>query len=165
VIVAERTGRRPPPDDGRREIGEDATMKRAWLGMLVILVVAWGNLAAARGLDPLIHDLTTGDESARVRAVVALGRSGDPQAVEVLRQALHDDSALVRQHALRALKELLLALVQTSRLVTAWLNDLLARLEERLEEPPVTTVTGPIDPPPAALAGGQPPSAGRPRWR
>jgi HEAT repeat protein len=117
-------------------------MKLCWGGMLVVLVVmAWVGPGAARGIEPLVHDLRTGDEATRVRAVLALGHSGDAQAVEVLRHALHDESQLVGQHALQALKHLLLILAHTSRLVTQWLDELL----ERLEEPHVTTVKPPTE--------------------
>jgi HEAT repeat protein len=76
-------------------------MKLGWVGMLVVLVVvAWVGPGAARGLEPLVQDLRTGDETTRVRAVLALGHSGDPQAVEILRHAVHDESRLVRTHAL-----------------------------------------------------------------
>ena len=108
-----------------------------------------------------VHDLRTGDEATRVRAVLALGHSGDAQAVEVLREALHDESQLVRQHALHAFKHLLLMLAQTSRLVTQWLDALL----ERLEEPHVITVQPPTEPPRAAWSSEQLPLAGQMRVR
>jgi hypothetical protein len=124
-------------------------MKRCWGGILIVLVVvAWVGPGAARGLEPLVHDLRTGDEATRVRAVLALGHSGDAQAVEVLREALHDESPRVRQHALQAFKHLLRMLAQTSRLVTQWLDALL----ERLEEPHVITVQPPTEPPRSALS-------------
>src|SRR5919109_1616341 len=120
-------------------------MKLCSAGLLVVLVaVACAGPGAARGLEPLVQDLRTGDETTRVRAVLALGHSGDPQAVEVLRQAVHDESQLVRTHALQALKHLLLSLAHTSRLVTHWLDELLKRVEEQLEAPQVTTVQRPI---------------------
>jgi HEAT repeat protein len=137
-------------------------MRRCWVGMLVVLVVAaWVGPGAARDIEPLVHDLRTGDEATRVRAVLALGDSRDPQAVEVLRHALHDESQLVRQYALQALKRLLLMLAQTSRLVTQWLDELL----ERLEEPQVTTVKPPVATPRGAFSSEQPPLAGRTRWQ
>src|ERR687895_721870 len=112
-------------------------MTRYGVGLLVVLVVmVWVGAGSARGIEPLMHDLRTGDEATRVRAVLALGHSGDPQAVEVVRQALHDESPRVRQYARHAIKHLLLRLAQTSRLVTQWLDDLL----ERLEAPHGTTV-------------------------
>jgi hypothetical protein len=121
-------------------------MKRCGVGMFVVLVlVAWVGAGAARGMEPLVHDLRTGDETTRVRAVLALGHSGDPQAVEVLRHAVHDESLLVRTHALEALRHLLLTLAHASRLVTHWLHDLLERVEKRWEDPQVTTVQGPIE--------------------
>jgi HEAT repeat protein len=133
-------------------------MKRCWGGILIVLVVvAWVGPGAARGIEPLVHDLRTGDEATRVRAVLALGHSGEAQAAEVLREALHDESQLVRQHALHAFKHLLLRLAQTSRLVTQWLDDLL----ERLEEPHATTVQPPTEPPRAAWSSEQLPLAGR----
>ena len=98
--------------------------------------MAWVGSGSARGIEPLVHDLRTGDEATRVRAVLALGHSGEAHAVEVLREALYDESPLVRQYALHAFKQLLLELAQTSRLVTQWLDALL----ERLEEPHVITV-------------------------
>ena len=113
-------------------------MKLCWVGMLVVfVVVAWVDAGSARGLEPLVQDLRAGDEPTRVRAVLALGDSGDPQAVEVLRHALHDESQLVRTHALLALKHLLLSLTHTSRLVTHWLHTLLKQVEEQLGEPQV----------------------------
>ena len=122
-------------------------MTRYGVGLLVVLVVmVWVGAGSARGIEPLMHDLRTGDEATRVRAVLALGHSGDPQAVEVVRQAFHDESPRVRQYARHAIKHLLLRLAQTSRLVTQWLDDLL----ERLEAPHVTTVQPPIEPPRAA---------------
>jgi hypothetical protein len=61
-------------------------MKRCWGGLLIVLVItAWVGPGSARGLEPLVHDLRTGDEATRVRAVLALGHSGEAQAVEVLR--------------------------------------------------------------------------------
>jgi HEAT repeat protein len=138
-------------------------MKRCWVGMCVVLVVAaWVGPGSARGLEPLVHDLRTGDEATRVRAVLALGDSGDPQAVEVLRHALHDESQLVRTHALQALKHLLLILAQTSRLVTHWLHELLEWVEERLEEPQATTVKPSTESPRFTFSSEQPPMAG---WR
>jgi HEAT repeat protein len=120
-------------------------MKLCWVGMLVMLVaVACAGPGAARGLEPLVQDLRTGDEPTRVRAVLALGHSGDPHAVKVLRHALHDESQLVRTHALQALRHLLLSLTHTSRLVTHWLHELLEQVEEQLEEPQRTTVQRPI---------------------
>jgi HEAT repeat protein len=137
-------------------------MKRYGVGMLIVLIVmVWVGSGSARGIEPLVHDLRTGDEATRVRAVLALGHSGDAQAVEVLRDALHDESQLVRQHALQAFKHLLLMLAQTSRLVTQWLDDLL----ERLEEPHVITVQPPTEPPRAAWSREQRPLAGRVRSR
>ena len=137
-------------------------MKLCWVGLLVVSVaVACAGHGAARGLEPLVQDLRTGDEPTRVRAVLALGHSGDPHAVEVLRQAVHDESPLVRQHALQALKQLLLSLAHTSRLVTHWLHDLL----ERLEEPHVATVKPLTETPRSALSSEQPPLAGQKRFR
>jgi hypothetical protein len=100
-----------------------------------------------------------------VRAVLALGHSDDPQAVEVLRHALHDESQLVRKHALQALRHLLLILAHTSRLVTHWLHDLLERVEERLEEPQVTIVKQPTGIPRSAISSEKPPLMGRQRWQ
>jgi HEAT repeat protein len=111
-------------------------MKPYRVGMLALLVwVAWVGPGFARGIDPLIQDLKTGDETTRIRAVVALGHSGDPTAVEVLREALNDESRLVRQYAIQALTDLLRILEHTSHLVTRWLHDLRVRFEQRLEEP------------------------------
>jgi HEAT repeat protein len=141
-------------------------MKLCSVGLLVVLVaVACAGPGAARGLEPLVQDLRTGDEPTRVRAVLALGQSGDPQAVEVLRHAVHDESQLVRTHALLALKHLLLSLAHTSRLVTHWLHELLERVEEQLEEPQVTTVKPPTEPPRSAFSSEQPPLAGRKRLK
>jgi HEAT repeat protein len=141
---------------------EDLIMKLRWGGILIVLVVmAWVGPGAARGLEPLVHDLRTGDETTRVRAVLALGHSGEAQAVEVLREALHDESPRVRQYARYALKQLLLRLAQTSRLVTQWLDALL----ERLEAPHVITVQPPTETPRAAWSSEQLPLAGRMRVR
>jgi HEAT repeat protein len=141
---------------------EGLVMKLCWVGLLVVLmVVAWVGPGAARSLEPLVQDLKTGDEATRVRAVLALGHSGDPHAVEVLRQAVHDESPLVRQHALQALKHLLLSLAHTSRLVTHWLHELL----ERLEEPHVATVKPLTETPRSAFSSEQPPLAGQKRFR
>jgi HEAT repeat protein len=139
-------------------------MKLWWVGMLVVLVVvAWIGPGSARGIEPLVHDLRTGDEATRVRAVLALGHSDDPQAVEVLRHALHDESQLVRKHALQALRHLLLILAHTSRLVTHWLHDLLEHVEERLEESQVTIVQLPSGIPRSAISSEKPPLTGRRR--
>jgi HEAT repeat protein len=141
-------------------------MKRWWVGMLVVLVVvAWIGPAAARGIEPLVHDLRTGDEATRVHAVLALGYSDDPQAVEILRHALHDESQLVRKHALQALRHLLLILTHTSRLVTHWLHELLERVEEGLEEPQVTIGKLQTGIPRSAISGEKPPLTGRQRWQ
>jgi HEAT repeat protein len=127
-------------------------MKRYGVGMLIVLVVmALVGSGSARGIEPLVYDLGTGDEATRMRAVLALGHSGDAQAVEVLRHALHDESQLVRTHALQAFKHLLLMLAQTSRLVTHWLDELL----DRLEEPHVTIVKPPTEAPRSALSSEQ----------
>jgi len=140
-------------------------MKLCSVGLLVVCVaVACAGPGAARGLEPLVQDLRAGDEPTRVRAVLALGHSGDPQAVEVLRQAVHDESPLVRTHALLALKHLLLSLAHTSRLVTHWLHVLLERVEAQLEEPHVTTVKPSTEPPRAAFSREQPSLAGRARF-
>jgi hypothetical protein len=137
-------------------------MKRCWVGpIVVLLLVAWVSPGSARDLEPLVHDLRSGDETTRVRAVMALGHSGDPQAVEVLRHAVHDDSQLVRKHALQALKHLLLVLTHTSRLVTHWLHELLERVEEGLEEPQVITVRRPLETPRSGFSHEQPPLAGK----
>ncbi len=139
-------------------------MKRCWVGLFVMLVVAaWVGPGSARGIEPLVHDLRTGDEATRVRAVLALGDSGDPQAVEVLRHALHDESQLVRKHALQAFKHLLLILAQTSRLVTHWLHELLEWVEERSEEPQVTTGKPSTESPRFTFSREQPPLAERKR--
>ena len=141
-------------------------MKRWWVGMLVVLVVvAWTGPAAARSIEPLVHDLRTGDEATRVRAVLALGYSDDPQAVEILRHALHDESQLVRKHALQALRHFLLILTHTSRLFTHWLHELLERVEEGLEEPQVTIVKLQTGIPRSAISGEKPPLTGRQRWQ
>ena len=141
-------------------------MKLCSVGLLVVLVaVACAGPGAARGLEPLVQDLRTGDEPTRVRAVLALGHSGDPHAVEVLRHAVHDESQLVRTHALLALRHLLLSLAHTSRLVTHWLHELLERIEEQLEEPQGATVKPPTAPPRSAFSGEQPPLAGRKRFQ
>jgi HEAT repeat protein len=137
-------------------------MTRYGVGMLIVLVViAWVGSGSARGIEPLVHDLRTGDEATRVRAVLALGHSGEAQAVEVIREAFHDESPRVRQYALQAFKQLLLGLAQTSRLVTQWLDALL----ERLEEPHVITVPPPTEPPRSAWSSAQLPRAGRMRVR
>jgi len=137
-------------------------MKRCWGGLLIVLVVvAWVGSGSARGRESLVHDLRTGDEATRVRAVLALGHSGEAQAVGVVRDALHDESPRVRQYARHALKQLLLRLAQTSRLVTQWLDALL----ERLEAPHVTTVQPPTEPPRSAWSSEQLPLAGRMRGR
>jgi hypothetical protein len=149
-----------------KETVEGLVMKLCSVGLLVVLVaVACAGPGAARGLEPLVQDLRTGDEPTRVRAVLALGHSGDPHAVEVLRQAVHDESPLVRTHALQALKHLLLSLAHTSRLVTHWLDELLKRVEEQLEAPQVTTVQRPIETPRAAWSSEQSPLAGRKRLK
>ncbi len=120
-------------------------MKPYWIGLLALLVwVASVGSAGASGIDALIQDLRTGDEATRIRAVVALGNSADPQAVEALHEALHDESRLVRQYALHALKDLLEILERTSRLVTRWLHDLVDRLEQQLEEPQTTAAKHPF---------------------
>jgi HEAT repeat protein len=155
VIPAQLTSR-------RRDKVEGVVMKLCSAGLLVVFVaVACAGPGAARGLEPLVQDLRTGDEPTRVRAVLALGHSSDPHAVEVLRQAAHDDSQLVRTHALLALKHLLLSLEHTSWLVTYWLHALLAQVEEQLEEPQGTTVKPSTEPPRAALSSEPPPLAGR----
>jgi hypothetical protein len=137
-------------------------MTRYGGGLLIVLVViAWVGSGSARDIEPLVHDLRTGDEATRVRAVLALGHSGDPQAVEVVREAFHDENPRVRQYALHAIKQLLLMLAQTSRLVTQWLDDLL----ERWEEPHVITVQPPTEPPRSAWSSEQLPLAGRMRVR
>ena len=137
-------------------------MKWCWGGLLIVLVVAaWVGSGSARGLEPLVHDLRTGDEATRVRAVLALGHSGEAHAVEVLREAFHDESPRVRQYARHAIKQILLRLAQTSRLVTQWLDDLL----ERWEEPHVITVPPPTEAPRAAWSSAQLPLAGRMRVR
>ena len=137
-------------------------MTRYGGGLLIVLVViAWVGSGSARGLEPLVHDLRTGDEATRVRAVLALGHSGEAHAVEVLREAFHDESPRVRQYARHAFKQILLRLAQTSRLVTQWLDALL----ERLEEPHVTTVQPPTEPPRAAWSSAQLPLAGWMRVR
>jgi HEAT repeat protein len=131
-----------------------------WYGgglLIVLVVIAWVGSGSARDIEPLVHDLRTGDEATRVRAVLALGHSGDAHAVEVVREALHDESPRVRQYALQAFKQLLLMLAQTSRLVTQWLDALL----ERLEEPHVITVQPPTEPPRAAWSSEQLPLAGQ----
>lgn len=110
--------------------------RQVWIISLLI-VVAWMSAGYASDIDALIQDLKNGDESTRIRAVVALGQSGDPQAVEVLREAMHDESQLVRKYALYALRDLLQVLERTSRLVTRWLHDLLDRVEQQLEERPI----------------------------
>jgi HEAT repeat protein len=124
-------------------------------------VIAWVGSGSARGLELLVHDLRTGDEATRVRAVLALGHSGDPQAVEVVREAFHDESPRVKQYARHALKQLLLRLAQTSRLVTQWLDALL----ERWEVPHVITVQPPTETPSAAWSSEQLPLAGQMRVR
>jgi hypothetical protein len=145
---------------------EGLVMKLWWVGMLVVLVVvAWIGPGSARGIEPLVHDLRTGDEATRVRAVLALGHSDDPQAVEVLRHALHDESQLVRKHALQALRHLLLILAHTSRLVTHWLDELLERLEGGLEEPQVTIMKLPTGIARSPIAGEKPPLTGRQKWQ
>ena len=90
---------------------------------------------------------------------------GDPDAVEVLRHAVHDASPLVRTHALQALRHLLLSLAYTSRFVTHWLHELLERVEEQLQEPRVTTVQRPIDTPRAVFSREQPSLAGSKRLK
>jgi HEAT repeat protein len=116
-------------------------MKPCRVGMFALLVVAvWVGPGYARGIDSLIQDLKTGDETTRIRAVVALGRSGDPAAVESLREALSDESRLVRQYALHALTDLLRVLEHASHLVSRWLHDLREQLEQRLEGPQTTAV-------------------------
>jgi hypothetical protein len=120
-------------------------MKPCWVGILALLLwAAWVGLGTARDLNPLIQDLKTGDEPTRIRAVVALGHSGDPTAVEILREALNDESQLVRKYALHALTDLLRILEHTSRLVTRWLRDLLGQLEQGLAESQMTGAKKPI---------------------
>jgi HEAT repeat protein len=123
-------------------------MKPCWVGLLALLVLAiWVGSGNAHGIDPLVQDLKTGDEPTRIRAIIALGQSGDPTAAEVLRAAQDDESHLVRQYARHALMDLLRILAHTSRLVTRWLDELLARTEERLEVPQRTMVQPTIENP------------------
>jgi hypothetical protein len=121
--------------------GEGWLMKLYWIGIVVLLIMgAWAGHGSAGDLAPFIHDLKTGDESTRIRAVMALGESGDPHAVDALREALQDDSRLVRQYALHALMDLLRILEHTSRLVTRWLHELRDRFAQPVEEPQTTAV-------------------------
>jgi HEAT repeat protein len=119
---------------------EGQFVKPYWVGVVALLVLAaWVSPGFANGIDSLIEDLKTGDEATRLRAVVALGHSGDPKAVGTLREALHDESRVVREYALRALADLLQILEHTSQSLAHWLRDLRARLEQRLEEPQMAT--------------------------
>jgi HEAT repeat protein len=120
-------------------------MKPCRVSILALVVLAvWVGSGSARDVEALAQDLRTGDEATRVRAILALGQSDDPRAVEVLREALNDESQLVRKHALQALNHLLLALEHTSRLVARWLQELRERVNQRLGEPPVIRVRRPI---------------------
>lgn len=70
---------------------------------------------------------STGDRDARIAAIIALGESGDPRAVDMLVHCCSDSNPVIRMHAVRALGK-----IRSGRSVTA-LRYRLADKNELLE--------------------------------
>ena len=104
-------------------------MSRVLCVLLASLLVV-GAITASHGdeFQRLIQDLRSTDEETRMKAVKALGESGEMRALKPLLEALRDDSVVVREHALEALRNLVKVLSDVYRLMRWWLQDLLNRL-------------------------------------
>jgi HEAT repeat protein len=100
------------------------------LCVLLTSLLVVGAMTTSHGdeFQRLIQDLRSSDEASRMKAVKALGQSGEMRALNPLLEALKDDSALVREHALEALRNLVKVLSDVYRLMRWWFQDLLNRL-------------------------------------
>lgn len=95
---------------------------------LVILFIAIGLVSTVATATPTTHmdrwlqDVTSTSETVRIKALNALGQSGDRRALQPLLTALRDANPSIQQHAKAALKKLAQTLDQTYRHLAEWIN-------------------------------------------
>jgi len=92
--------------------------------------------AAADEIDRLTTEATTGAYEVRLRALHALGKSGDIRALPPLLAAVKDQNAAIREQAIAALRALAQTLHGVYRAVAQWIKELLATLPSVFTPPP-----------------------------
>ncbi|GIX45895.1 MAG: hypothetical protein KatS3mg131_0106 [Candidatus Tectimicrobiota bacterium] len=100
----------------------------------------WASAGTADEVARWLEEAHSPELAVRLRALAALGESGDPRAVPPLLAALHDAHPSVRECAVAALQALVRTLRTAYRALAQWLEDLLAALGGRPappREPPV----------------------------
>lgn len=100
----------------------------AWTFLAALLLIGAMRLADADELRPLINDLQSADTERALKAIAALGASGDIRAVPPLLEALRDVREVVRQSAIEALQHLVGALDDAYIVVKRWLRSLINKL-------------------------------------
>jgi HEAT repeat protein len=100
----------------------------AWTFLAALLLMGAVRLADADELRPLINDLQSADTERALKAIAALGSSGDIRAVPPLLEALRDVREVVRQSAIEALQRLVGALDDAYIVVKRWLRSLINKL-------------------------------------
>jgi hypothetical protein len=101
---------------------------RLWILLAALLLTSDISPAYADRLRPLIDDLKSADVETALKAISALGESGDIRAVSPLLDALRDERAAVRQSAAEALQHLVRALDDVYLVVKRWLQALINKL-------------------------------------
>ena len=103
---------------------------------LLILLGLWLPHAVADDFNHLRHDAATGSQEVRLRALQALGNSGDIRALQPLLTALDDRDPTIRSHAIAALRALARTLDGIYRTIAQWINTLVASLQIHTSPPP-----------------------------
>jgi HEAT repeat protein len=102
------------------------TVSSLLLGLL--LLTGGVDLSHADRLQPLLDDLASTDMDTRLKAITALGESGEVRAVPPLIAALNDEHDVIRQYAAEALRNLARVLDDAYAVVKRWLQSLINRL-------------------------------------
>jgi hypothetical protein len=105
---------------------------------VLALIGVWVPPTVADDIDRLSREATSGSLQVRLRALQALGHSGDLRALQPLLMALHDDDTTIRACAIAALQSLVRALKGLYDTVAQWIEALLATLQSPAREPPPT---------------------------
>jgi HEAT repeats len=97
--------------------------------LLGLLLLTCGiGLSDADQLQPLLDDLTSADMNTRLKAITALGESGEVRAIPPLIAALNDEHDVIRQYAAEALQNLARVLDDAYAVVKRWLHSLINKL-------------------------------------
>lgn len=111
-------------------------MRMVTVIVALLLLGMWHAPGEADNLDRLLHDATSGTPHVRLKALQALGNSGDVRAVQPLLAALQDLDPTIRSCAIAALQSLVRTLQGVYDAVAQWLDALLASLGISVSPPP-----------------------------